>query len=219
MGNLVFAIRCADGLVLASDTSYHLQAEKNPSMVKVEERLAVLVEPDVNFGRNLLQSYLPSAKKPVESVHSLAQACSEHCKKECSGKEIPITGLIFAGIDPGEKGRVELRGIHASRMFDVIGFAGNVFGGMNSIARFIDRKIYTPNMTVNQAKILAAFYVFQSQLALHNRLDEYIGMATITYPGGLQWAEKEEMAEIMSRVIGLSLDLKSRLTFLFTESR
>lgn len=219
MGNLAFALRCRDGLVLASDTSYNLQAEKNLNIVKVTDWLAVLVEPNTDFGRKLIQSCLSSLSKPFKNVHAFATACGEHCQKEIQGKQIPITGLIFAGINPGDKGQIELRGIHASRKFGVTGFAGNVFGGLNSISRYIDRKMYAPNLTLEQAKTLAAFYVYQSQLALRHRVEDYVGMATLTYSNGFQWVEREETAEIIKRVVGLSFDLKSNLTFLFTESK
>lgn len=222
-------VRGVEGLVLACDASYRLRNEKSPNIKQVHQNLAVLIDPvlihsdeDLHFGRKVLDGYLSETRSVPEIVSEFADQCRQYVVEHCSKTPTPPFGLIFAGIDPAPKGVPEIFGIHPSRDYQLAGYLGNVFGGpLNSIARFLDRKMHSPNITLTQAKSLSLFYILQSQLVFgfRRQLDPYACLATITYERGFEWVSDEELATMLERVSNLSNQVRSKSTNLFLQER
>lgn len=218
-------IRSLEGLVLASDTTYQQRAEGCQNIRQVADFMAVLVEPDVGFGTQLLEAYLAQLKGKRERVDEFGTGCQEFILGRLAEKKrAPASGMIFAGIEPeprpepqAPKDSIVLMGIHAVSGYKQYNFfGGNVFGGgYNSIARYLDGRMSGRDITLIQAKHLAAFYITQSQIALAPRLENYLAMATITYRQGFQWVEEEELQSISEEVSYASTWLRSQCARLF----
>lgn len=218
MSNLIMALRCLEGLVFACDTSYHLQNENCPYIKSISDHLVALIEPDVEVGQRLLKEYIAIMKGVPSQVLEFSSGWAEFARSTVN-KQGPVatTGMIFAGMDAPPASIMQLVGIHGSTGYQGANiFMNNVFGGpLNSVARYLDYKMSSRELTLQQAKGLAAFYIVQSQLTLRAGLENWICMATLTYESGFQWVGQAEVTQVMNTAAEISNRVRRECTTLF----
>lgn len=229
MGLLQFALRTVSGVVLAADGPYPRTDREIRAIRNIENRFGVLIEPDQELGNRILdQAEDEVGEDGFANYRDVIERCAEtglqilQEQQEDNDTGVPgQTGLIFAGVDADadDQSVIGLHGIHTGRGYRANDFGLKVFGGhSNSIARYITERVATARLTMEQAKYVAAFSVYQSQRATGRALEPYISMAEVSYDRGFEWVEEDEMTEMLSSVTASTLRLGESLAELFLDA-
>ncbi len=219
MGRLVFALRSEEGILFGTDSALSKVGPDNDCIFQLDDYLIGAVHTDnepYEFGADLMAHLLRHKPAFNGDLDEYVARAKESLVQFCKGKAIPPVGFIFAGVDTRTADKnIRVIGVHVARGFNPLPFTGNVFGGMNSIARYLDRKLYSPDMGMTMIKHLALFYISQTKVALPGALDDYYSLAMLLPEKGTVLVPGGEIAEIVEVTRKRSHNLKTACSTLF----
>ena len=222
MAKLVMALRCIDGVVLGGDVPFGDISENEDVIRPLSQSVAILIHDDRLFGNWLVDEFLASSPKvdvPIEEIAEQAHSFFDSKCQELADQHqpIPLIGTIVAGVDWNGTGEIELYGLHVGNRFTPIIFGGNVFGGeYNAIARFLDHKIHTFTISMDNALQLAALYFVETRSVPALQLEPSLNLATIAYDRGFQTVNRERVKECLSQASRWSERLFAACTSVFS---
>jgi hypothetical protein len=214
---LGFAIRYGGGILLAADRALPPADDTDTRPIRAIGRDfgAVLHDPDGQAGWDLLER-MSETLSGSASADFLMRQLPELCRKMNTGGNY---GILFAGSDPEARPPLVLIGTHSQRDFSPLMFGRNAFGGLNLIARNLDRQLWTPGMSVEKAGQMAAFMLVESRAADPMPCGEFAVMATVTCAGGFAPLGGEKIGNLLTEARDKSVLLRSRCSDLLLMSQ
>jgi hypothetical protein len=217
-------MKSEEGLLLATDTRpRRIGPDNNGTIIQLEDHLLAAVHVDnepYEFGLPLMAHLVERKPAFMGSVSQYAAALAPILTQFVTGKSVPPFGLILAGPEPTKnETKLQFMGIHSSRQFLPIPFLLNVFGGVNSIARYIDAKLFSADMSMRLTKELAVFYITQTKSAILGQLEDSCCLVTLEPEKGVSWVGNDELRSILERNEQRSLKLRISCVDLFARSR
>jgi hypothetical protein len=198
---LVMALRCIDGMVVAGDAPLGEVPPERRAIRPLSDHLVMLLHGPMAPGNRMLDEWLessPSFDVPMAQVAdewhaSVSLAFEKWAKKEPG---IQTLGMILTGIDVHGTGDMDCYGLHASGRFEPRRYTGNVFGGeYTSIARLIAAKVHTFSVSVASGLRRAAFYFVESRTVLKLKIEPALALGTITPDRGYEALNRQQVAE------------------------
>jgi hypothetical protein len=197
---LVMALRCIDGMVVAGDVPLgEVPPERRP-IRPLSEHLVMLLHGPMAPANRMFEEWLksspafdvPMAQVADEWHASVSRAFEKWAKKEPG---IDTLGMILTGVDVHGTGDMDSYGLHAGSRFEPRRYTGNVFGGQyTSIARLIAAKVHTFSVSVASGLRRAAFYFVESRTVLKLDIDPALLLGSITLDKGCEALNRQQVA-------------------------
>ncbi|MFH2220420.1 MAG: hypothetical protein ABII68_12285 [Pseudomonadota bacterium] len=223
MAKLVMVLRCLDGIVIGGDVPPGTILENEAIIRPLSDFVAIIIHDNTPFGDLLLSEYLASSPKLDAPIKEINEQVRKIFDRKCAelhsqGEKVPFPmGIIIAGIDDNGKGKMVFSGLHVGRRFKPIDFKGNLFGGeCNAIARLLDKKIHSFNISVERGLQHAAFYFTETRSVPAIDIHSGLSLAQITHDDGFRAIESQKAKQYIKTANRWSESFFGSCSSLFT---
>ena len=212
--SLTIALTATDGLVLAADSrtteGYTLGGPRirddSIKFVQLDESWGVLTYGLSDIGQAGITGLreeilnesgrLSLASLLEKSIRIFDRASSDWSRSNSQiGRRVKDVGFVIGGYDREEKG---FRVFHLQSP-DFLARMLNgrcLLGGQWHVAKFLIRKFYSENVTVDFLKTLAV-YLLDATMTVEKTVGGAIRLATVTESKGFQWVPEDEIRRLL----------------------